>query len=486
MPTYGEYLKVDELLGLQRPLSEGPEHDEMLFIVIHQVYELWFKQVLHELDYLEWLLARNDGDRARHTLKRILTILKVMVAQLDILETMTPLEFLSFRDRLESGSGFQSHQFRELEFASASRIRARWSDIPPGARRAGSWSGGSQLGHAVGCVPPLSRRPTGAGAAGGSRARRHRSVEPSPELRPALVEVYRNQPALAELCERLVDLDEGLQEWRYRHVKMVQRTIGTRRGTGGSTGAEYLMTTLNKPLFPDLWAIRTELYDGPAVALRARPTRSRPTTPGSASPSGCSSPATRTRPGPIAASRRRRRRGSTPRGTWTTSGIARSSAPSGCARGSRACWATREAGSRSRRTPTSWSCASSRRCHSGPGPGWSRPTASSTPSGGSSTASRRRGWRWYACPRRRPSRSRSGWPRRWTIGPRWCWCRPSSSTPAASPAGSREVAAGCRRHGAQLLVDAYHALNVVPVLAGRRGPGRCVRGRRRVQVLPAG
>ncbi|HET9727270.1 MAG TPA: tryptophan 2,3-dioxygenase family protein, partial [Gemmatimonadales bacterium] len=117
MPSYGEYLKVDDLLMLQRPLSEGPEHDEMLFIVIHQVYELWFKEILHELDHLMVLLARNDGARARGTLKRILTILKVMVAQLDILETMTPLEFLSFRDRLESGSGFQSHQFRELEFA---------------------------------------------------------------------------------------------------------------------------------------------------------------------------------------------------------------------------------------------------------------------------------------------------------------------------------------------------------------------------------
>src|ERR1041384_6044043 len=116
MPTYSEYLKIDELLTLQRPLSEGPEHDEMLFIVIHQVYELWFKQVLHELHHLERLLAANDGPRARHTLKRVLTILKVMVGQLDILETMTPLEFLSFRDRLESGSGFQSYQFGELEF----------------------------------------------------------------------------------------------------------------------------------------------------------------------------------------------------------------------------------------------------------------------------------------------------------------------------------------------------------------------------------
>ena len=259
MPTYGEYLRTDELLALQRPLSEGPEHDEMLFIVIHQVYELWFKQVLHELDYLDCLLARNEGDRARHTLKRILTIMKVMVAQLDILETMTPLEFLSFRDRLESGSGFQSNQFRELEFALGLKDPRALERYPQGSearsrlerRLAGStlWDAFLRYLQANGVPVPqadLERDVT-------------RSVEPSPELRPALVEIYRHRPALAELCERLVDLDEGLQEWRYRHVKMVQRTIGTRRGTGGSAGAEYLMRTLNKPLYPDLWAIRTEL-----------------------------------------------------------------------------------------------------------------------------------------------------------------------------------------------------------------------------------
>jgi tryptophan 2,3-dioxygenase len=259
MPTYGEYLRTDELLGLQTPLSEGPEHDEMLFIVIHQVYELWFKQVLHELDYLESLLTRNEGDRAKHTLKRILTILKVMVAQLDILETMTPLEFLSFRDRLEAGSGFQSHQFRELEFALGLKDARALERYPAGGearrrleRRLAAptlWDAFLRHLAANGVpVPPsdLDRDVTS-------------SVEPSAELRPALVDVYRNRPALAELCERLVDLDEGLQEWRYRHVKMVQRTIGTRRGTGGSAGAEYLMKTLNRPLYPDLWAIRTEL-----------------------------------------------------------------------------------------------------------------------------------------------------------------------------------------------------------------------------------
>src|SRR5262245_19190147 len=114
--TYGNYLKVDELLSLQQPRSEGPEHDEMLLIVIHQVYELWFKELLHEFDRVRRLLEDDEPHRAQHTLKRILTILKVMVAQLDILETMTPLEFLSFRQRLEAASGFQSDQFRQIEF----------------------------------------------------------------------------------------------------------------------------------------------------------------------------------------------------------------------------------------------------------------------------------------------------------------------------------------------------------------------------------
>ncbi|HET7043094.1 MAG TPA: tryptophan 2,3-dioxygenase family protein [Gemmatimonadales bacterium] len=259
MPTYTEYLKIDELLTLQRPLSDGPEHDEMLFIVIHQVYELWFKQVLHELRHLERLLAKNDGHRARHTLKRVLTILKVMVGQLDILETMTPLEFLSFRDRLESGSGFQSYQFRELEFflgvknpkaleryPAESAARGRLVDLLHGPTL---WDAFLKHLAANGVAVPatdLKRDVT-------------QRVGPSEGLRTALVGVYRTQPDLADLCERFVDLDEGLMEWRYRHVKMVQRTIGTKRGTGGSAGAEYLKTTLDQPLFPDLWAIRAEL-----------------------------------------------------------------------------------------------------------------------------------------------------------------------------------------------------------------------------------
>jgi len=259
MPTYAEYLKLNQLLALQQPLSKGPEHDEVLFIVIHQVYELWFKEVLHELDYLEGLLSRNDGARARQTLKRVLTILKVMVAQLDILETMSPLEFLSFRDRLESGSGFQSHQFRELEFALGRKDPKALDRYPAGSearlrleRRLKSgtlWDAFLHYLAAQGIAVPradLERDVT-------------RRVEASAALHPVLIEVYRNHPSLGELCERLVDLDEGFMEWRYHHVKMVQRTIGTKPGTGGSAGADYLMATLNQPFFPDLWNIRTEL-----------------------------------------------------------------------------------------------------------------------------------------------------------------------------------------------------------------------------------
>src|SRR5262245_20028542 len=132
--TYASYLKLDELLSLQRPLSAKPEHDELLFIVVHQVYELWFKELLHELDRVRRLLEEDESHRAQHTLKRILTILKVMVAQLDIIETMTPLEFLSFRERLEAASGFQSDQFRQIEFIlgmKSDRVVARF---PEGSR----------------------------------------------------------------------------------------------------------------------------------------------------------------------------------------------------------------------------------------------------------------------------------------------------------------------------------------------------------------
>ena len=257
--TYSSYLKLDQLLALQEPVSAGPEHDETLFIVIHQVYELWFKEMIHELDYLQALLGKSDAPRALHTLKRVLTILKVVVAQIDVLETMTPLEFLSFRDRLESGSGFQSFQFRELEFLLGAKTPAALERYPADSvhrrrleRRLAAptlWDAFLSFLRSEGYAVPadaLNRDVT-------------LPVTPSPALQAVLVDVYRRDPTVSSLCERLVDLDEGLQEWRYRHVKMVQRTIGDKSGTGGSSGARYLQGTLFSPVFPDLWEVRHRL-----------------------------------------------------------------------------------------------------------------------------------------------------------------------------------------------------------------------------------
>jgi tryptophan 2,3-dioxygenase len=256
--TYGRYLKIDELLELQQP-RDDVEHDEMLFIVIHQVYELWFKEMLHELDYLRTLLGQGDAPRAMHTLKRILTILKVQVSQLDILETMTPTEFLTFRERLDSASGFQSDQFRQLEFVMGHKRRSAVERFAEGTRAREAldrrWTEPTIWDALVAYlaaqdydVPPevLERDPA-------------EEIRPSAELQAVLIDLYHNDPWNAELCERFVDLDEGIQEWRYRHVKMVERTIGRKRGTGGSAGSKYLHTTLNQPLFPDLWEIRAHL-----------------------------------------------------------------------------------------------------------------------------------------------------------------------------------------------------------------------------------
>lgn len=260
--TYASYLKVPELLALQNERSggpEGPEHDELLFIVIHQVYELWFKQLRHELAGVQRAFGAGDTDTALHRLNRILKILKTLVAQVDVLETMTPLQFTSFRDRLDSASGFQSAGFRQVEAMLGLREPAAALAQPVGsaARRAiesaqaapSVWTSFLAYlidrGHAI-PDDVFGRLPT---------------ISPTPDERvqETLVAVYRGDPAAAFVAERLVDLDEGVQEWRYRHVKMVERTIGTKRGTGGSSGVEYLRSTLFRPAFPDLWEIRSRL-----------------------------------------------------------------------------------------------------------------------------------------------------------------------------------------------------------------------------------
>ncbi|MEU6644212.1 tryptophan 2,3-dioxygenase family protein [Saccharomonospora sp. NPDC046836] len=252
--TYSSYLALDEVLGAQRPRSA--EHDELLFIVIHQVYELWFKQLLHELAFLQRHLEDGDTPHAVRTLRRILTILKVVVAQIDVLETMTPSQFTTFRARLDAASGFQSGQFRELEAVLGRRDRAVFEHYPQGSA--------ARERIAAAMVRPslfdsflIYLRAHGYDIPGERDVRA--PLAPSPATQAVLLQVYRDDTSPALVCELLVDLDEGLQEWRYRHVKMVERTIGDKAGTGGSSGATYLRTTLSTPVFPDLWAVRREL-----------------------------------------------------------------------------------------------------------------------------------------------------------------------------------------------------------------------------------
>jgi tryptophan 2,3-dioxygenase len=262
--SYGNYLKVPELLSLQQPLSkqpgsDRPEHDEMLFIVIHQVYELWFRQQLHEGDRLCALLQQADFEHAEATLGRMLKILKTMVAQIDVLETMSPVSFLHFREFLQSASGFQSWQFRAFEMMLGAKEPRAVARYPAGSterteleRRLHTPSlwlcfarGLAKAGHTV-PTSTLERDPALHAAS-------------DPDMQKVLLDLYRSTGPVHRFCESLVDLDEGVQEWRYRHVKMVERTIGSKPGTGGSAGVAYLKSTLFTPLFPDLWELRSEL-----------------------------------------------------------------------------------------------------------------------------------------------------------------------------------------------------------------------------------
>lgn len=256
--TYTNYLNVDKLLKLQEPKSDPVEHDEMLFIIIHQSYELWFKQILHEFDKLRPDLENGNTWSSAKTMRRILTILKTMVSQIDILETMTPLEFNSFRGFLQQASGFQSVQFREMEIICGMRsphIIKVHADQPELQQQLIDREEESTLWESFCGYLQQRGHPVETPARINEQGLVH---EPSEKNQAVLVDIMNNDPEAALLCELFVDYDEGLQEWRYRHVKMVERTIGTKMGTGGSDGAKYLRRTLNNPIFPDLWEIRTQ------------------------------------------------------------------------------------------------------------------------------------------------------------------------------------------------------------------------------------
>ena len=254
--TYSSYLRVPELLSLQTPRESGPEHDEMLFIVIHQTYELWFKTLLHEFARAGERLRAGASHDALATLGRIRTILKTLVSQVDILETMTPLQFGTFRDRLDAASGFQSAQFRELEIVLGRRDTAVLANFaersPEHTALEAALNSPSIWQHTMEYLATRSHTVP----ADVLHADPRRAYQPDARVQDALLHAYRTDGEVALVLERLVDIDEGLQEWRYRHVKMVERTIGARHGTGGSSGRDYLASTLFRPVFPELWSAR--------------------------------------------------------------------------------------------------------------------------------------------------------------------------------------------------------------------------------------
>jgi tryptophan 2,3-dioxygenase len=252
--TYGSYLRLPQLLDSQHLESDPPAHDELLFITIHQVYELWFKQLLHEVaaarDAMSGATAGRSLWWAQHLLARVHVIERVLVQQVDVLETMTPQDFMEFRQRLAPASGFQSVQFRELEFLSGAKD------------------------------PSYLQRFRG--ITGDERERLDARLE-EPTLWDAFVQVLRHEGLPADsdaeisaslrrvahgrseyavvwaLAEALLQHDELAASWRARHVVMVERMIGDKSGTGGSSGAHYLRSRLSMKYYPLLWDLRSEL-----------------------------------------------------------------------------------------------------------------------------------------------------------------------------------------------------------------------------------
>src|SRR4029453_15410039 len=247
--TYADYLQLDTLLSAQKPLSEL--HDEMLFIVIHQTKELWMKQMLHELRLAISLLEEDRFAEAYKAMARISRIQSVMTLSWDVLSTLTPVDYLKFRDVLGTSSGFQSAQFREIEYRLGLKDPSFVNHYAEGSEER------ARLEQAL-------REPSLREAAQGALERagfdlEDKSVE---ALAAAWLEIYRDADRwfeLYELAEKLVDIDDALAAWRHKHVLTVERIIGNKPGTGGSAGAPYLRKTLEKRVFPELWALRTEL-----------------------------------------------------------------------------------------------------------------------------------------------------------------------------------------------------------------------------------
>lgn len=260
--TYGKYLKVHDLLALQEELSDPKAHDELLFITIHQTYELWFKQILHELDHMEALIDKDQLSPMLKSLERVNRIMRVLVSQVEILESMTPNEFNRFRSNLSPASGFQSFQFRVLEFRLGMKNYAhlKFFEHEPEAHTVlvKAMNDSTFYDHWFAYLKrrglPIPEEVT------------ERDVTAAYESHPGIAAIYKDFYENSEqnfdlyvASEALYDLDELLTQWRFRHVQMVQRMIGNMGGTGGSLGARYLQSTLTKSAFPELWDVRNLL-----------------------------------------------------------------------------------------------------------------------------------------------------------------------------------------------------------------------------------
>jgi tryptophan 2,3-dioxygenase len=244
--SYNKYLRVQDLINLQDCLSDPAHHDELLFITVHQAYELWFKQILHELDAAIQFLQEDRLPAATRAVKRIVEIEKLLVNQIHILESMTPISFLEFRDRLNPASGFQSMQFREIEFSSGLKderiIREFKNDQ-----------------FAFDRLQWRMERPSLADAFYQALDRRGLDVNQRAQAILEILTHFETRYEEFQLAEALMEYDEYFALWRSHHIKMVERMVGAKRGTGGSEGIGYLKTTLDKKFFPELWEARTYL-----------------------------------------------------------------------------------------------------------------------------------------------------------------------------------------------------------------------------------
>ena len=260
--AYGSYLALDELLGLQRPVSVPEHHDEMLFIIQHQTSELWMKLMLHELRSARSLLAADDIGTALKRIARVKHIQETMTQQWSVLATLTPTEYAEFRDFLANASGFQSHQYRAIEFILGNKNAKVLGvfDSDPAAQ---------DVLRQLLAEPTLYDEFLRFLARAGHDIPQFvldRDVTKANVFTPELVAVFKaiyestgDNWRIYEACEELVDLEDNFQLWRFRHLRTVQRTIGMKQGTGGSSGASFLQRALDLTFFPELFAVRTEI-----------------------------------------------------------------------------------------------------------------------------------------------------------------------------------------------------------------------------------